>query len=448
MIDGRHCGHLLAMNLNQLYPLVVRGEGRRLYCANGASLLDGTSGGVGAAILGHGVPEIVEAMHAQALKLCHANASLTLNEPAIQLADLLIETFAPTGMEKVYFVSTGTEATELCVKLARLYHLIRGKAGKASVICRWGGYHGSSLAALSFGGRSSRRGSYYPYYFPVSHVPPVYYLRYGKGRTEQEYSEACADDLEDTIRHLGPESVSCFISEAFVNTMGACPAPPGYYNRVREICDRYDVVMILDEVVTGFGRTGANFAIDHWGVCPDLIACGKGLSAGYTPLACAIVNRNIWDALSRNPLGTTVAGYTHAANPLSTAVGLAVVNHLIANRLVERGASTGEKMFAALREALRDHPHVGDIRGRGFFAAVELVRERDTLQMYPTDLNVAEKVFEACLKEGLLVYPAHGDSDGICGDSVIIKPALTITMPELEELVGKLGNALRKVAWA
>jgi adenosylmethionine-8-amino-7-oxononanoate aminotransferase len=437
----------LPMNTKKRYPLIVRAAGRRLYAADGKEYLDGASGGVGAVNIGHAVPEVLEAIAEQSRKVCHANCSLFANEPQIQLAELIVEQFAPKGMEKVYFVTTGTEATELCIKFSRIYHLLRGKPERSKIISRWGGYHGSSLAALSYGGRSTRRRQFHPYFFPVTHISCAYHFRVGRGMSEEEYSRKAADELEDIIRREGPDTVSCFIAEAFVNTMGACPAPAGYFERIREICDRYDVILALDEVVTGFGRTGRNFGIDHWNVCPDVIACGKGISGGYAPLGCAIVSKKIWQALQMNVSGDTVVGYTHSGNPLSTATSLAVLKYILRNDLVSRCARVGERMMKQARERLDNHPHVGDIRGKGLHIAIEFVKDRQSLDMYPPDVNKSEEVYERCMSNGLNLCPVHGDSDGMQGDSIIIKPAFTILDEEVDELLDKLQKSLEDTHW-
>ena len=437
----------LPMNLKADLPVIRRAEGRFLFTDDGREILDGASGGVGAVNIGHAVPEILAAIAAQAQQVCHANASLFRNEPALELAELIIDRFAPPGMEKVYFVSTGTEATELCVKLARMVHLYRGRPQRSKVISRWSGYHGSSLAALSFSGRASRRHDFHPYYFPATRIAPAYYYRCGDGLSEEAYAMRCADELEAAIRWEGPDTVSCFIAEPLVNTMGACPAPAGYFQRVREICDRYDVLLILDEVVTGYGRTGRNFGIDHWGVSPDLIACGKGLSGGYTPLACGILHDQVWQALANHPSGHTVVGYTHAANPLSTATSLAVLRYILDHNLVARSAEMGAKLMQLLRERLGHHPHVGDIRGKGLHLAIEFVRDRSSLETFADAENVAGQVYSACMKNDLNVCPVHGDSDGVHGDSVIIKPAFTIEESEITELVDRLERAVQQVDW-
>jgi adenosylmethionine-8-amino-7-oxononanoate aminotransferase len=439
--------HYLPMNTKKHYPLIIRAEGRRLYASDGKEYLDGASGGVGAANIGHAVSEILEAIAHQSRKVCHVNSSLFMNEPQLELADLIIDQFAPDGMQKVFFVSTGTEATELCIKLARIYHLSRGQSERYKIIGRWNGYHGSSLAALSFAGRSSRRHQFHPYYFLSTRVHCAYTFRDGRGLTEAEYCRRLTDELEDIIRHEGPETVSCFIAEPLVNTMGACPAPTGYFERVREICDRYEVVFIVDEVVTGFGRTGRNFGIDHWNVSPDLIACGKGLSGGYAPLACAIISERICHALEQDPSGNTVAGYTHAGNPLSTATGLAVLQYILKNDLVRRSAEAGKMMMEQAKQRLGLHSHVGDIRGKGLHIAIEFVKNHDTLEMYPAETNIADEVNERCLANGLSLCPVHGDGDGLCGDSVIIKPAFTILQDEIDELIEKLEKSLNEVEW-
>ena len=440
-------GHFLPMNRLQDYPLIVRAAGRRLYAADGREYLDGASGGVGAANIGHGVPEVLAAIAEQSRTLCHANASLFLNRPALELADLVIEHFAPPGLERVYFVSTGTEANELCIKLARVCHLNRGEPLRHKIITRWGGYHGSSLATLAYGGRSSRRRQFDPYFFPATRIAPAYHLRHGAGLSEEEYAAVAAAALEDAIVREGPETVSCFVAEPLVNTMGACPAPAGYFQQVRAICDRYGVLLICDEVVTGFGRTGCNFGIDHWQVSPDLIACGKGISGGYSPLACAIVGARVWEALESDPSGATVVGHTHAANPLSAAIGRAVLRYILDYDLVRCSAELGRMLLARLQAVLGDHPHVGDIRGKGLHLALELVADRETLAPWPAECNMAQRAYQACMDNGLNLCPVHGDSDGLRGDSLIIKPPFTSTPAELEELVAKLTSALKQLDW-
>ena len=300
---------------------------------------------------------------------------------------------------------------------------------------------------MSYSGRSSRRGEFHPYYFPSARIRPAYVFRDGRGLSEEAYSRSCADDLEDAILREGPDQVSCFIAEPLVNTMGACPAPAGYFERIRKICDRYDVLMIADEVVTGFGRTGLNFGIEHWEATPDLIACGKGLSGGYSPIACAILHERVVDVLKSHHSGNTVIGYTHAANPLSAATANAVLTYILDRNLVQRSADVGSKMFAMAQDRLGSHPNVGDIRGKGSHMAVEFVKDLTSLEMYPAEINKSMEVYNACMEQGLNLCPLHGDSDGIRGDSIIIKPAFTILDSELDELFAKLAAAVEAVVW-
>ena len=439
--------HFLPMNLKNKNPIIVRAEGRRLYSSDGKDYLDGASGGVGAVNIGHGVPEILDAIAEQSRKVCHVNSSVFMNEPQLALADSIINHLAPKGMERVFFVSTGTEATELCVKFARIYHLQQGNPERHKIISRRCGYHGSSMAALCYSGWPDRRRQFYPYYFPVPRIKAAYYFREGKGMPEEEYSRHCANELEEAIQQEGPETVSCFIAEAVVNNMGALPAPAGYFERIREICDHYDVLFIVDEVVTGFGRTGKNFGIDHWNASPDLIACGKGLSGGYAPLACSIVGKKFCRSLEENPSGITVMGYTHAGNPLSTATGLAVQNYILKNKLVHRSAQMGEKLMQKAKAQLCKHPHVGDIRGIGMHIAIELVRDRTSLEMYPQEIDKSGEVYGRCMENGLNLFPIHGTLDGLRGDVLIIKPAFTILEEELDELFDKLLKSLNEVSW-
>ena len=435
--------HFLRQNLRREYPVIVRGKGHYLWDDAGRRLFDGASGGVGAVLIGHGVPEVVQAMTQQAETLCHAHISLFNTPPAIQLAERIIRDFAPSGMSHVYFVSTGTESTELAVKLARRYHMERSQATRYKVICRWGGYHGSSFGALSYCGRSSRRPDYHPYYFDAGFIPSPYCYRCPYGLTYPGCDMRCAWELEMAIKREGEHVVSAFISEAFSNTSGVLGAPPEYFPIIRQICDKYDVLLILDEVVTGWGRTGARFAIDHWGVVPDLICTGKGLASGYAPLAATIVHRKVVEALE--PSGRSIDGYTYAGNPLSCAVGDAVLKYITDNDLVARSAQLGGDLHQ-IAQRLRELPIVGDVRGRGMLLGVEYVADKEARAPFPRDKHLCETITDRAIANGLVTCPISGVADGVEGDATVFKPPLTTPQDDVFNMLEILERTIQEVA--
>lgn len=434
--------HYLRQSLTRDYPLIVKGEGNYLWDDDGRRYYDGASGGVGCVLIGHAVPEVLKAMAEQAERLCHAHISRVNTLPPIRLAERIIRDFAPAGMSHVYFVTTGTESNELAVKMARRYHLERGHATRFKVICRWGGYHGSSLAALSYCGRPVRRPDYHPYYFKAGFIPSPYCYRCPYGRTYPQCEMACAWALEDTIKREGKDIVSAFITEAYSNSSGELGAPPEYFPIIRQICDRYDVLMIVDEVITGWGRTGANFAIDHWGVVPDMICTGKGIGSGYTPLAATIIQEKVVRAVE--PSGRSIAGFTYGGNPLSCAVGDAVLAYIKDNKLVERSAQVGAELHEQAQRLL-DLDIVGDVRGRGMLLGVELVKDKETREAFPRSEHVCETVTDLAFTNGLLATQIGGLADGVDGDSVVLKPPITTPREDVMAMLDILESSLRQV---
>jgi adenosylmethionine-8-amino-7-oxononanoate aminotransferase len=441
--------HYLRQSLTRDYPVMVRGEGHYLWDDQGKRYLDGASGGVGAVAIGHAVPEVVEAMAQQAATLCHAHISLFNTPPAIRLADRIIQDFAPDGMSHVYFVSTGTESTELAVKLARRYHLERGHATRFKVICLWGGYHGSSLGALSYSGRTPRRPDYHPYYFDTVHIPAPYCYRCPYDAPYPNCGMACAQELEAAIRREGEGIVSAFIAEPFPNALGALEPPPEYFPMIRQICDKYDVLMIADEVITGWGRTGAKFAIDHWDVVPDMISTGKGIASGYAPLAATIIHEKVIRAIE--PSGRSIQGFTYGGNPLSCAVGDAVVSYIADHDLVQRSAEVGAKMHEQAQR-LRELPIVGEVRGRGMLLGLEYVADRDTREPFSRERRLSETICDVALANGLVTSPITGLADGVDGDVTVIKPPLTTPLEDvmaiLDILEGTILEAQEKVGFS
>lgn len=437
--------HVFYRDLNRPMPVIVRGEGIYLYDEIGNRYLDGCSGSL-VANIGHGNRRVAAVMERQAGDIAFTHLSRFRNRPAIELAGAIAAS-APGSLNKVYFVSGGSEATESAIKLARQYHLERdGKSSKWKVIARGTSYHGGTLGALSATGDEPRRRKYDPMLIPFPHVAPCYCYRCPFGKSPDSCSLQCADELERVVLQEGPENVAAFIAEPIVGAAaGALVPPDGYYQRIREICDQYEVLFIADEVMTGFGRTGAMFAIEHWqGVVPDILCVAKGMSAGYTPLGAIVVRDEIHDVFRRGS-GKFVHGHTYGANPLSCAIGLEVQAILAEEKLVENSRDQGEYLLARLRELQARRSLIGDVRGRGLMIGVELVADRKTKAPFPAAAGMAERFTRLALRHGLVVYPGQGCADGVNGDQFLIGPPLTITRSQCDELVSLLDRALSEL---
>jgi len=430
-------------DFKKTYPVITRGKGVYIYDREGREYLDAV-GGIAVVNVGHGVPEIIAAMTEQAQRVAFVHGGSFANEPAQALAEELA-TWAPDGMGHVLLLAGGSEATETAMKLARQYHVERGKAGKYRVISRWISYHGNTIGALSMSGRTAWRREFVPYLqnFPKIHPPYCYRCPYGK--TYPTCQVACADDLERVISLEGPDSVAAFIAEPVIGTSAAgVTPPPEYYPRIREICDKYDVLFIADEVITGIGRTGRNFGIEHWGVTPDMITAGKALSSGYAPLAAVIVHDRVYDAIARGS-GRTTQGFTYSGHPLSAAVGLAVLRYLKTHGLVANAGRIGRILLERL-STLKRFPIVGDVRGLGLFLGVEFVADQATKRPFPPDAGITRRIVEAALAEGIVVVPGmSGLIDGVAGDQIQISPPYIFTEANVEQLVRALEVAIQKV---
>jgi len=430
-------------DFKRTYPVITRGKGVFLYDKAGREYLDAV-GGIAVVNVGHGVPEIIAAMTEQAQRVAFVHGGSFANEPAMALAQELA-TWTPTGLRHVMLLAGGSEATETAMKLARQYHVERGKAGKYRVISRWISYHGNTIGALSMSGRTAWRGEFVPYLqnFPKIHPPYCYRCPYGK--TYPSCQIACADDLERVIRLEGPDSIAAFIAEPVIGTSatGVTP-PPEYYPRIREICDTHDVLFIADEVITGVGRTGKNFGIEHWGVIPDMITTGKALSSGYAPLAAVILRDRVYDAIAAGS-GRTTQGFTYSGHPLSAAVGLAVLRYLKAHDLVANASRIGRLLLQRL-ETLKRFPIVGDVRGTGLILGVEFVADQATKRPFPPSAGVTSRIVDATLEEGVVVVPGmSGMIDGVAGDHIQISPPYIFTEANVEQLVGALEKAIQNV---
>lgn len=432
--------HVFYRNPFTHYPIVARGEGPYLFDETGKRYLDACGGAIVSA-LGHSVPEIVDALKAQLDRVEFAHTSQFTNPCQEELASLLAER-APGGLNHVYFVSGGSEAVESAMKMARAYWVQMGRPDKWMVIGREQSYHGNTLGALAAGGNRWRRALYEPMLFKAPRAAACYCYRCPYDEEPNTCSLACANDLERAILEAGPENVAAFIAEPIVGaTAGALVPPDNYFRRIREICDKYDVLLIADEVMTGLGRCGTWFAIRQFGIVPDMICLAKGLAAGFVPIGATLVHDRIVDTFhSRRNIFQH--GHTYMGHPLAAAAGVAVIRYMEKHKLVERSRKLGEELMARLRKALGDHPNVGDIRGRGLFIGIEFVADRDTKAPFEPEFAFHRLLGETAFRNGLIVYAMGGTIDGRRGDHVLIAPPFIITRAQLGRIVDLLAKSI------
>ncbi|MFQ6777258.1 aspartate aminotransferase family protein [Cereibacter sphaeroides] len=434
-------GHIFGRSTRGNLTVAAAGEGCYILDAEGRRYLDG-SGGAAVSCLGHSNAAVRAALHDQLDRLAFAHTGFFTSEPAERLADRLAAA-APEGIERVYLVSGGSEAVEAALKLARQYFMEVGQPGRHRVIARRQSYHGNTLGALAAGGNEWRRAQFAPLLVETSHVSPCYEYR---GRAEDESLEAyglrVADELEAEIQRLGPETVMAFVAEPVVGaTAGAVPAVPGYLKRIREICDRHGVLLILDEVMCGMGRTGHLFACAEDGVAPDMITIAKGLGAGYQPIGALLVQGRIYDAIAAGS-GFFQHGHTYMGHAMAAAAANAVLDEIEGRDLLQAVRRQGARLEALLQERLGQHPHVGDIRGRGLFRGIELVADRETKEPFDPARKLHARIKAEAFAGGLICYPMGGTLDGVRGDHILLAPPFIISNAELDELVDKLSGAL------
>jgi adenosylmethionine-8-amino-7-oxononanoate aminotransferase len=436
--------HVFPRHSKALPPTIAGAEGCYLTDSTGKRYLDG-SGGAAVSCLGHGDAEVISAIKAQLDAVAFAHTGFFTSEPAEALADLLIAN-ATGNLDRVYFVSGGSEAVEAAIKLARQYMLESGQAGRHRVIGRRQSYHGNTLGALAAGGNAWRREPFAPLMIETTHIPPCYaYRDRHESESEAEYGIRAADTLETEILRLGPESVMAFIAEPVVGaTMGAVPPVEGYFRRIREICDQYGVLLILDEVMCGMGRTGTLFACEQDGIVPDIVTIAKGLSAGYQPIGAMLCTADIYQALAAGS-GFFQHGHTYLGHPAACAGALAVVQAILGRNLLPRVEQKGARLQAALEAEFGQHPHVGDIRGRGLFRGLEIVENRETKKPFDPALAINKQLKAAAFEAGLICYPMGGTIDGRQGDHVLLAPPFIIEDAQIDELVGKLATALARI---
>ena len=436
--------HIFPRHTKANTPVAVSGKGVYLTDINGKQYLD-ASGGAAVSCLGHGDPEIIDAIKIQLDRMEFAHTGFFTSEAAESLADTLIEN-APEGIERVYLVSGGSEAVEAAIKLARQYFLEIGQPSRHKVIARLQSYHGNTLGALATGGNMWRREPFAPLMIDTTHISPCYAYR---GQSEDEsgfdYGQRVANELETEINRLGAEQVMAFVAEPVVGaTMGAVPAVAGYYTRIREICDQYGVLLILDEVMCGMGRTGSLFACEQEGITPDITAIAKGLGAGYQPIGAMLCSTQIYAAIE-NGSGFFQHGHTYLGHPVACAASHAVVSAILNRNLLARVKSQGEKLMQALKRQFGEHPYIGDIRGRGLFLGMEFVQNRETRAPFDPALGINKKFKKTAFENGLICYPMGGTIDGKQGDHVLLAPPFIIDDSHIEEIIDKLDTTIQIV---
>jgi adenosylmethionine-8-amino-7-oxononanoate aminotransferase len=439
---GAHASRILHRSLRETPPKAVGGDGVWLIAEDGRKVLD-ASGGAAVSCLGHQHPRVIEAIARQASKLAFAHTAFFSSEPAEALADNLVG-HEPGGLAYVYFVSGGSEAVEASIKLARQYFIERGEPQRQRFIARRQSYHGNTLGALSAGGNAWRREPYAPLLSPAfSHVTPAFAYRERRdGETDAAFVARLARELDAEFLRLGPDTVAAFIAEPVVGaTAGAVTAPDGYFRAVREICDRHGALLILDEVMCGMGRTGTLHAWEQEGVAPDIQAIAKGLGGGYQPIGAALAQGRIVDAI-RNGSGSFQHGHTYLGHPLACAAALEVQHIIRDDKLLERVKERGRQLEQRLTERFGNHRHVGDIRGRGLFQAIELVEDRASRKPFDRGHKLNQKVKAAAFANGLACYPAGGTMDGQSGDHVLLAPPYISTADDIDMIVDRLGAAV------
>ena len=433
--------HVFPRHTKAVLPTIARGEGVYLYDQTGKQYFDG-SGGAAVSCLGHGDADVIAAIKDQLDQIAYAHTSFFTSDPAEQLADKLIR-HAPEGIERVYLVSGGSEAMEAALKLARQYFVEIDQSNRRHVIARKQSYHGNTLGALATGGNEWRRAPFAPMLMQTTHISPCFEYR-GKraDETTLAYGLRVANELEAEIQRLGEDTVIAFVAEPVVGaTAGAVPAVEGYFQRVREICDRYGVLLILDEVMCGMGRTGTLFASEHDNVRPDIVAIAKGLGAGYQPIGAMLCSGEIYEAIE-NGSGLFQHGHTYIGHPTACAAALAVLTKLTDGGLVQQSAIMGGKLQKSLQAKFGQHPNVGDIRGRGLFIGIELVEDRETKRHFDPSREIHKALKKATFNAGLACYPMGGTIDGKSGDHFLLAPPFIMNDCHIDEIVSKLSAAM------
>jgi adenosylmethionine-8-amino-7-oxononanoate aminotransferase len=436
---------LFPRNFRTDYPVAIRGEGCWIIDKSGRRFLD-ASGQAAVISIGHGIAEIGQAMAEQSAQIAFAHTTQFHSDPAEKLAPRLLAlappNFHPGG--RVYFTSGGSEATETAIKLARQFHLENGQPARYRVVSRRQSYHGSTLGAMTVSGNVARRAPYQPLLAEWGHIAPCFCYRCPFDKKFPDCAIACANDLDNFLNANDAASVAAFIFEPVVGaTLGAAVPPDGYAQRIAEICRNHGILLIADEIMSGMGRTGKPFAVQHWNVEPDIILVGKGIASGYAPLGAVLVAPRVVDAFERGS-GAFQHGFTYQAHPVTTAAANAVLDHIESHKLFERVLPAAETLRAEL-SPLTSHPHVGEIRGLGLLLGIEFVKNKSTREPFPKEQNIAERICNAAFDQNVLTYPTQGCVDGINGDHVLLAPPFIISSQESRLIASALNTALQNV---
>jgi len=438
-LPGTPAGRVFPRVFGRRLPVAVRASGATIWDAHGRAYLDAAGGAVVVGI-GHGRAEVAAVMAAQASRVAYAHGTAFTSD-ALEGYAAEVGPLLPLDAPAVYPVSGGSEAIETALKMARAYHLARGESGRDVVIARWGSYHGNSLGALDLSGREPLRRPYAPWLGRFRHVSTPYPYRAGQAAAHAlGDAAALAAELEAAIVAAGERRVAAFVAEPIVGaTLGSVAPPDDYWPAIAEVCARHGVLLIADEVMTGFGRTGRWFGSDHWGLRPDILVAAKGATSGYWPFGFAAASGPVYEAIAA---GGFVHGFTFSHSPVGAAVAREVLRILREEDLVAASAAKGERLRSLLRDRLGDHPHAGDIRGRGLFCGIELVEDKETRRPFAPEAGIGERLTEKCMHHGLVVYPGSGHAEGRAGDHILIGPPLTINAAEVEEMVRRLSLAV------
>ncbi|WP_026689568.1 aspartate aminotransferase family protein [Alteribacter aurantiacus] len=435
--------YLIKPLLDLDYPVAAYGKGIYLYDSEGKEYIDASSGAVTAGI-GHGVLEIADVMKEQAEKVSFVYRSQFTNEPAERLA-IKLKSWAPGDVNWSFFVNSGSEATETALKVALQYWQEKGKKSKTKILSRWMSYHGITLGALSMSGHTGRRERFTSLLEDFPTLNPPYCYRCPFNQTYPECGLHCAKELDTAIRRIGADHIAAFIAEPIIGAAGAAVVPPdGYYEAIKEICEQNNILFIADEVMTGIGRCGTPFAIDHWKVVPDIIAIGKGMGAGYTPIAATMISDRVMEPIFKGSK-LIMSGHTYSANPQSAAVALTVLEYIERHDLIEQSKKVGEYLKGQLKVLQQRYPMIGDVRGRGMLLGVEFVSNLFNKLPFATEVHVSKTIIERAMKRGLIVYPASAGVDGMFGDAVIIAPPLVTKKEEVDKIIHLFDQTVKEV---
>lgn len=428
--------HLIKPVLQTDYPVIDHGKGVYLYDKDGKEYLDASSGAITANI-GHGVKEIIDAMHEQAKRVSFVYRSQFTSDAAENLArKIASQTIGDLNWS--FFVNSGSEATETAMKIAIQFWQEKGIMTKNKVLSRWMSYHGITLGALSMSGHTGRRARFIPLLedFPIIHPPYCYRCPYNQKAPDCAY--ACAQELDTVIRRMGAENIAAFIAEPIIGASGAAITPPkDYYKVIKDICERNQILFIADEVMTGFGRTGTMLACEHWGIEPDIVALGKGMGAGYAPIAATLVSERVMEPIIAGSK-IVMSGHTLSANPQSCAVSLAVLEYLEQNEIIKGVDEKGEYLMNGLKKLQKEFFFIGDIRGKGLMIGLEFVKNSENKIPFSRKFLFTQKLVQLAQASGIIIYPAGAGIDGTDGDAILIAPPLTISVSEIDDLLKRL----------